>query len=366
MKKTLDIVKLITLILVALVAFHVLHYYFPSNLLSTIIRAAGVVLTPILIALVILYLVNPFTRRLVKKHKVNKKLAILLTMVLFFAVFIGLFGFVIYFLIEQGELLYAQVSDPAFIEQLRIWFDKYNLLPVFEAIEEYFANFDLNSLLGPINTTIAILAQTAVTLILVPIFLWHFLNFDETIINSLQSNIPKKWHQTIIPIVYESNDIVSAYFKSKIISMLILFTMFIFVYLFLGLPIGYVILFAFLIAVLDIVPYIGPTVGLLIPIIYFVSVGGTNVLYANGWHVNALVTNIILIGLNTVIQFIQGNIIIPALSGKEMNINPALILVFMLFLGYILGIWGVILAIPLGGIIIVVWQKIKSLDFFNN
>ena len=38
----------------------------------------------------------------------------------------------------------------------------------------------------------------------------------------------------------------------------------------------------------------------------------------------------------------------------------------LLLAGYILGIWGIILAIPLGGIIIVIWKKIKTLEFFNN
>ena len=366
MKKTIDIVKVIALIFVSLLAFHILHFYFPSNIISKVLRATGVVLTPILIALVILYLVSPLTRRLIVKHKMNKKAAIFITMLIFFVVFVGLFGFVVYFIVEQGMLLYDQVTDPNFLSQIETWFDNNGLISIYDAIYDYVINFDLTTLLGPINSIFAVLFQGVATIILVPIFLWHFLNFDENIINSVQSNIPNKWRNTVIPIVYESNDIVSAYFRSKIISIIVLFVMFVFTYLILGLPIGYVILFAFLISVLDIIPYIGPTVGLVIPFIYIFSVGGTNILYIDNWYLNALVTNILLFGINVVIQFVQGNIIIPGLSGKEMNINPALILIFMLFLGYILGIWGVILAIPLGGIIIVIWKKIKTLEFFNN
>jgi|GEM_PF-6981486 len=365
MRKTLDIVKLISLILVSLAAFHVLHFYFPSNIISKVLRATGVVLTPILIALVILYLVNPFTRWLINKKGFSKKLAILVTLLLFFVLIIGLIGFVIYFIIDQGIDLYNQVMDPNFVNSIRQWFYNNNMQGFFDAIEDYIINFDFTSLLGPVSSIFGIIAQTITTLILVPIFLWHFLNYDENVINSVKSNIPNKWHNTIIPLVTESNDIVSAYFKSKIISMFALFLMFVLTYLFLGLPIGYVLLFAFLISILDIIPYIGPTFGLIVPIIYIFSVGGTELMYINSLAINAVVANIILLGINFAIQLVQGNIIIPALSGKKMNINPALILVFMLFLGYILGIWGVILAIPLGGIIIVIWQKIKELDFFK-
>jgi len=44
----------------------------------------------------------------------------------------------------------------------------------------------------------------------------------------------------------------------------------------------------------------------------------------------------------------------PKLAGKQMDLHSALILIFMLFFGSILGIWGVVLSIPLGGIIIVI------------
>lgn len=366
MKKTLDIVKVISLILVSLVAFHVLHFYFPSNIISKVLKAAGVVLTPILIALVILYLVNPFTRWLINKKGFSKRLAIVVTMLLFFVLIVGLIGFVIYFIIDKGVDLYNQVMDPSFIDSIRQWFYRNNMKGFFDSIEEYVGNIDLINLIGPVSSIFGIIAQTVTTLILVPIFLWHFLNYDENVINGVKSNIPNKWHKTIIPLVTESNDIVSAYFRSKIISMFALFLMFVVTYLILGIPLPYVILFAFLISILDIVPYIGPAFGLIVPIIYIFSVGGTELLYLNSLSVNAIIANIILLGINVVIQFIQGNIIIPVLSGKEMDISPVLILVFILFLGYILGIWGVVLAIPLGGIIIVVWEKIKELDFFKD
>lgn len=365
MEKTINILKIISLAFLSLLAFYILHQFFPGNVISKLLKGLGLVLTPILIALVILYLINPFTRWLITKYNMNKKLAIIITMFLFFLIFIGLFGFVAYFLVDQGVLLYNQVTDPSFIQRIEDWFIANKMGSFFDKIKNYIDNFDFTSLLGPINTIFGVIFQTVTTIILVPIFLYHFLNFDDEIINSVKSNIPNKWHASVMPIIYESNNIVSAYFRSKIVSIMILFVMFVVTYLFLGLPIGYVILFAFLIAILDIIPYIGPTVGLIIPIIYIFSTNGSNLMYINSLHFESLVIVIILVVMNVIIQAIQGNIIIPALSGKEMKINPALILVFMLFLGYLLGIWGVVLAIPLGGIMIVIWKKIKTLSFFQ-
>lgn len=365
MEKTIKILKVVVLILLSLVSYHFLNYNYPNNIISRVIRATSIVLTPVLIALVILYLVSPLTKKFVVKYKLNKKVAIGLTMIIFFTIFLALFGFVTYFIVEQGIILYNQIMDPSFLTRVEEWFTINNLHPVYEGIMEYINNFDYKTFFGPIDSILLTIFHTLATVILAPIFLWHFLNFDESIKNNIESNLPQKWHKTVIPIIYESNDIVSAYFRSKIISILILFLIFVFTYLFLGLPIGYVILFSFLIAALDLIPYIGPTVGLVIPIIYIFSVNGSSLFYNSNWHLDAIYINIILVLVNVLIQFIQGNILIPMLSGKEMNINPALILVFMLFLGYILGVWGIVLAIPLGGIFIVIWNHIKTLDFFN-
>src|SRR5690625_7969808 len=103
MRKTLDIVKLISLILVSLAAFHVLHFYFPSNIISKVLKATGVVLTPILIPLVNLYLLNPFNTSVINKKGFSNKLAILVTVLLFFVLIIGLIGFVVYCIIDYSN-----------------------------------------------------------------------------------------------------------------------------------------------------------------------------------------------------------------------------------------------------------------------
>jgi len=175
--------------------------------------------------------------------------------------------------------------------------------------------------------------------------------------------LPGRWREHVIPIVNKSNIVVAGYFKSKIISILYLFVVFTILYFILGMPFGYVIFFAALIAILDIIPYIGPTIGLLVPIIYIFASGGVYIFYKQSMHINAVPANIILLLVNSAIQLFQGNYVMPKLAGKQMNLHSALILVFMLFFGSILGIWGVVLSIPLGGIIIVIWNHFKERGF---
>ncbi|WP_162140316.1 AI-2E family transporter [Haploplasma axanthum] len=366
MKKFLGIMLCIISVLAFLYLFHLLNATFPNNIISRILKGFSLVITPVLFALVLMYLVNPLARKLMRQKGISKKGAIIITMTILFAVIAALVFFIVSFLIDKGVDLYNQITSESFIHSVQTWFSNNNLYKVYEWIEELITSLDIKDFIGNTNSIITTVLQTISVIILVPIFLWHFLNAQEVVVDKINENIPTKWQKNIIPIIEDSNQVIVSYFKSKMISIVMLFSIFVFVYALLGLPIGYVILFAFLIAILDLVPYIGPAIGMIIPIIYVFSVNGTNLLYNPNWHVNGLIANIILFSLNASIQFLQDNIIMPKLAGKEMNINSAMILVFMLFFGYILGVWGIILSIPLGGIILVVWKHLKESEFFSS
>lgn len=366
MKKTLKILSIITLSLLVLFLFHTIHALYPANIISRVINGAGIVLTPILIAMFILYLVSPMTQRMIRSGKVSKSVAIILTMIfVVFSILILLF-LIGWFFVDQGLKLYEVIANPEFLENIKMWFYNNNLSEIYDWIETFITKLDITEYLGSVSSVLTIVIQAFTSVILVPIFLWHFLNSRDILFDKVKENIPVGWRKNVVPILIDSNEVIVSYFRSKLVSMLVLFVMFIFVYVFLGVPITFVIFFALIIAFLDLIPYLGPTVGLIIPIIYLFSADGANIMYINNWHVNALVASIILIGVNTVIQFVQGNIIIPKLAEKEMQINSALILVFMLFFGYVLGVWGIILSIPLGGIFLVIWKHLKETGFFNS
>lgn len=366
LKKALKILLIIGLSLLILFLFNTLNSIYPGNIISRILRGFSVVLTPVLIALVILYLVNPMTKRMINSGKFSKRFAIVLTMIIVIAVILLIFGLVGWFFVDQGLKLYDIITEPSFLGNIKDWFYNNNIGDIYDWFENFIVNFEFTKYLGSVNSVVTVIFQTVTSIILVPIFLWHFLNSSDVIYGKIQENIPVGWRKNVIPILNDSNEVIVSYFRSKLLSMFVLFVMFLFVYLFLGVPIKFVLFFALLISLLDLIPYLGPTVGLVVPIIYLFSAGGANLMYSNTWHVNAIIATIILVGINTIIQFIQGNIIIPKLAGKEMQINSAIILVFMLFFGYILGIWGIVLSIPLGGILLVFWKHLKESGYFNS
>ena len=50
-------------------------------------------------------------------------------------------------------------------------------------------------------------------------------------------------------------------------------------------------------------------------------------------------------------QFFQGNILQPIIMGREVNLHPLLVLSSFIFFGALFGMTGIILAIPITGII---------------
>lgn len=361
-KKTLGIVSIIVLTLLAFYLFNLLNTSYPNNIFNRILNGALIVLVPGMIALIIAYLVDPFKEKLMTKFKMNRVLAVSVTLLISVITIVGFVGFIGYFIYQQSILLYDSLKGSNFLLEIKTWAINNGLEKVYLKIEDYVNNFDFLSLLGSGSNIFSTLSKTLTTMILVPIFLWYLLYEKEVIFTSIVKVFPEKYHNDIINVGKEANTVTVAYFKSKIVSMMFLFVVFLFVFLGFGLPVGYVIMFALLISVLDLVPYLGPTIGMLVPIIYIFANQGVNFFYNQNLHAVPIAAVLILLGLNTIIQAIQGNIVMPKLAGKSMKINPFLILVSMLFFGNILGVWGVVLAIPICGILIVIVNYMRQMN----
>lgn len=360
MKKTIKILSIVFLALLILIAFHTLNKLYPNNIVKRVLNGISLVLTPVLIAAILSYLVNPLTQWLIRKKKIRNKYAFALTLVLLTVALVAIIYFVVVFFIDQGKAVFSAITDTGFFGTIKGWFESKNIENIYNYVEDFLINYDYGGLLMNSGSVFRAIGQGITTFILVPIFLWHILNHKELFLNKISNNLPANWKEHVIPIVNKSNIVVAGYFKSKIISIVYLFVVFTILYFILGMPFGYLIFFAALIAILDIIPYIGPIIGLTVPIIYIFASGGVNFFYKQSMHVNAITANLILLLVNFAIQLFQGNYVMPKLAGKQMDLHAALILIFMLFFGSILGIWGVVLSIPLGGIIIVIWNHFQE------
>ena len=111
----------------------------------------------------------------------------------------------------------------------------------------------------------------------------------------------------------------------------------------------YAVLFAIICGLLEIIPFIGNLTGTLLAILMVVIQGG-----GTGMVVGVVVTYLI-------VQFLQTYLLEPLVVGAEVNINPLFTIIILVLGELVWGIPGMVLAIPLLGIVKIICDHIPSL-----
>ena len=106
---------------------------------------------------------------------------------------------------------------------------------------------------------------------------------------------------------------------------------------FMFLKIDYPFLFGLIIGITDIIPYIGPYIG-----------GGIVGIFVLVSRPDKLVFIIISI---VILQFIESNFLVPKIQSKTLETNPILVMLSVTFFGEIMGIFGMLIAVPLEKIV---------------
>ncbi len=120
----------------------------------------------------------------------------------------------------------------------------------------------------------------------------------------------------------------------------------------LALGIDHAIFFGILSGILTIIPYVGIIIGALFPVI-MALITKDSIWYTIG-----------VIIVFAVVQFLEGNFITPRITGSKVSINALAAIIALLIGGKILGIAGMILAVPAIGVLKIVLSHSEHLKPF--
>lgn len=120
----------------------------------------------------------------------------------------------------------------------------------------------------------------------------------------------------------------------------------------LALGIDHAIFFGILSGVLTIIPYVGIIIGALFPIV-MALITKDSIWYSVG---------VVIVFL--VVQFLEGNFITPRITGSKVSINALAAIVALVIGGKILGIAGMILAVPAIGVLKILLSHSSRLKHF--
>ena len=310
-----------------------------------ILLTMGKMLAPLLAALIIAYLLEGAVSKLQAKD-ISRFISVNVVYSLFlvFMAFI-LFGLmpllskqVSQFFQEvpemmrniQGLLLRLPEQYPDLVSEEYVWELNSNLRDSFSALGQNVLSFSLASM--PAVVTIL------VYLILVPLMIFFFLKDKVVVIDWMASFLPKERH-LVNEVWIEMDAQIGNYVRGKFNEILIVGSASYIVFVILGL--NYAFLLAMVVGLSVLIPYIGAAIVTLPVALVGYFQWGLNADYNFTW----------LMISYFVIQFLDGNVLVPILFSEAVNLHPIAIIVAILVFGGLWGFWGVFFAIPLAALV---------------
>jgi predicted PurR-regulated permease PerM len=300
---------------------------------------------PILFSLVLAYMLNPLVRIMTLKG-LNRRLSVIICIgLLIVAAFLVMF-YVIPGIIRDVLGILGNINT--YDIEIRKYIEKIG----YENLPAYLKNV-LNDnlsraqafLVDYLNSFFKQLIDFTMelpTYILVPVFIYYFLADKDYFLGFMKRMIPTKSRGKGVELGYQINNIIGSFIISQILlSIIIGVVTFI---MLVALKVKFPLIIALINGVANIIPYFGPIIGF-IPAFFSAASDSMN---------KALIVTIAFL----IIQQIEGSIVAPKIMSDSMGIHPVFIMIILLLGGKFFGGWGLVLSVPVAGILKVTYNYV--------
>jgi predicted PurR-regulated permease PerM len=117
------------------------------------------------------------------------------------------------------------------------------------------------------------------------------------------------------------------------------------------LEVPYWLTFGVFVGVVVIIPFFGTLIGTLLPALFVLAGPGFHGL-GPGMHF------LLVLLLGVVVHIVEGNVVLPLITAKRVEIPPVIGMMSVLIVGRLLGIGGVVVAVPLAAVTMVIIRRI--------
>ena len=308
----------------------------------TVVLTMGKMLTPVLAAVVIAYLLEGIVRYL-QQHSVPRLGAVIIVFIAFFVFIVCLFFGVVpvlssqvaSFIRELPQLLSVARDSLMHLPEYYDYISEKQVQGIADRLDREIATTGQQILTFSL-TSIPGLITLLVYLILMPLLVFFFLKDKIPILNWFSNLLPQE--RSLASRVWRDMDLqLGNYVRGKFWEILIVGGV---TYIsFAILDLKYAILLAALVGGSVLVPYIGAAV---------VTIPVALVAYFQfGWGMDFAIVLIVY----GIIQALDGNVLVPLLFSEVVNLHPIAIIVSVLVFGGLWGFWGVFFAIPLATLV---------------
>ena len=204
---------------------------------------------------------------------------------------------------------------------------------------------------GIINSTLSIFSWGLVFLIGFVYFVFILLDF-ENLGRGFISLFPKTLRPTIRTISMDLDRYMNNYFRGQALVAMSVGILLTIGFNIIGLPLATAM--GIFIGILNFIPYM-QALGI-------IPLGLASLLMAAQTGENAFVCMLLGYGVLMIVQIIQDMIIVPRIMGQTMGMRPSLILLVLSIWGYLLGFFGMLIALPITMFIYSLYMRYVLLD----
>ena len=306
---------------------------------TVIMLTIGGVIAPLLWSIIITFILQGLVNSL-EKLNVSHTVSVYLVYLLFLGATLITLLFFLPFSWSRLTLFLNEL--PSMVDQLQsllfVLPENYPELFTQSQVEQWMEN--MQGEIGQLGQVVLSYSVTSITrfvtlvvyTVLVPIMVFFMMRDSEKLLNFLEKWLPEK-RPIMAQVWHEMNDQLANYIRGKAVEILIVGVSSFVLFELLG--INYPVLLAVLVGLSVIVPFVGATV-VTIPIF---MVGFFQ------WGFSSELLQVVI--AYSVLQLIDGNILVPLIFSETVNLHPISIITAVLIFGGLWGFWGIFFAIPL-------------------
>ncbi len=314
---------------------------------------ARAVLFPYILGLVLAYVLYPLVRRIdhympavLKQRRLSRPLAIIIVYLMVILLIAGLMAFLVPVVINQVESLWAQREQLVAKGQALLgeWLIRYRAtIP-----EEWRRTIEENLVKaagavgqtvqeGMVSTVSAVTSTVSLALgmVVIPFWLFYVLADEGQMANAFEATVPDSIEPDVRNVLRITDDILSAYIRGQLLLCVVVGAMATVGFVLAG--VDFAVLLGLIVGLCEFIPFVGPILGAVPALIVAVIKS----------PITALWTLLVIV----VVQQVENLFLVPRIAGESVKLHPALIMVVLVIGNEALGLWGMIVAVPLTAIV---------------
>jgi len=318
-------------------------------LLYILLSYGKFILMPLMFSAFFAMLLEPVSNQF-EKMKIGRAASIICSMLVVFVVLAGVLSLLSIQFVQFAERIpEANMKLQALGGDLRNFFEStFGLAPEqqIEYLQQGLGNV-INQSGEYLSTALGATTSAFTTLSLLPLFVFFMMYYKEMYKTFLHKLMEGRGTGTIDSVVESVQSVTQNYIVGMMTVIAILAVLNAIGLWIVGLE--HALFFAAFASILAIIPYIGIILGSL-PAILFALL-----------FTESLFTPLAVVGVFAAVQFLEGNFITPNIIGSRVSINPFMALLALIIGGELWGISGMILFVPLLGILRSIFAEVDDL-----